>query len=76
MSCCGSLLHNGLRSLLSAFSGRDECQEWALHRLTTIVEACRAMFKEALRQTLAWAVDRIKRFDQPYKHGVAQVGLS
>ena len=47
-----------------------------IHRLTTIGEACRAMFKEALRTTLSWAVNQITRFEQPYEHVVAQLGLT
>jgi len=33
-------------------------QEWAQTRLMTVGEACRAMLRESLGQTLTWAVDR------------------
>lgn len=38
---------------------QDRAQEWALVKLTTIGEACRAMLRESLRQTLAWAIDKV-----------------
>ena len=40
-------------SLLMGQLKQGRAKEWALHRLTTIGEACRAMFKEALRTTLS-----------------------
>ena len=46
-----------------------------LHRLMTIGEACRAMLKETLRTTLSWAIEQITRWEQPYEHVVAQLGL-
>ena len=63
-------------SLLMSQLRQGRAKEWALHRLTTIGEACRAMFKEALRTTLSWAVNQITRFEQPYEHVVAQLGLT
>jgi DDE superfamily endonuclease len=56
---------------------RQGCaKEWALHRLMTIGEACRAMVKETLRTTLSWAIEPVTRFEQPYDHVVAQLGLN
>src|SRR5438067_13882234 len=56
---------------------RQGCaKEWALHRLMTIGEACRAMFKEALRTTLSWAIEQVTRFEQPYDRVVVQLGLN
>jgi uncharacterized protein YndB with AHSA1/START domain len=63
-------------SLLMGQLRQGRAKEWALHRLTTIGEACRAMFKEALRTTLSWAVDQITRFEQPYEHVVGRLGLT
>ena len=42
----------------------------------TIGEACRAMAKEALRTTLAWAIEQVTERNQPYDHVVAQLGLT
>ena len=33
-------------------------------KLTTIGEACRAMLRETLRTTLAWAIDQVTEFEQ------------
>jgi hypothetical protein len=44
--------------------------------LMTIGEACRAMAKETLRTTLSWAIEQVTRFERPYDHVVAQLGLA
>jgi hypothetical protein len=38
-------------SLLMGELRQDRAKEWALHRLMTIGEACRAMIRESLRTT-------------------------
>ncbi len=63
-------------SLLMGELRQGRAKEWALHRLMTIGEACRAMAREALRETLSWAVEQVTRFERPYDHVVAQLGLS
>jgi hypothetical protein len=63
-------------SLLMGELKQGRAKEWALHRLMTIGEACRAMSREALRTTLSWAIDQGTRFERPYDHVVAQLGLS
>jgi hypothetical protein len=56
---------------------RQNCaREWALHRLTTIGEACRAMLRENLRATLAWAIQQVTEMERPFDHVIAQLGLS
>jgi hypothetical protein len=56
---------------------RQNCaREWALHRLTTIGEACRAMLRENLRTTLAWAIQQVTEMERPFGHVIAQLGLS
>ena len=62
-------------SLLMSELRQGRAKEWALHRLMTIGEACRAMLKETLRTTLSWAIEQITRWEQPYEHVVAQLGL-
>src|SRR3954469_19269643 len=63
-------------SLLMSQLRQGRAEEWALHRLTTIGEACRAMSKEALRTTLSWAIEQVTRWQQPYGHIIAQLGLA
>ena len=63
-------------SLLMGQLRQGRAKEWALHRLMTIGEACRAMIREALRTTLAWAIEQVTEKNQPYDHVVAQLGLS
>ncbi len=62
-------------SLLMSELKQGRAKEWALHRLMTIGEACRAMLKETLRTTLSWAIEQITICDNKYEHVVAQLGL-
>jgi hypothetical protein len=62
-----SLLVRQLRS--------SRATKWALRRLTTIGQACRAVADETLRATLAWAIDQITQKSQTTKHVIAQLGL-
>ena len=56
---------------------RQSCaREWALQRLTTIGEACRAMLRENLRTTLAWAIEQVVERERPLAHVIIQLGLS
>jgi hypothetical protein len=55
---------------------QGRAKEWALQRLTTIGEACRAMDRETLRTTLSWAIEQVTTWGHPYDHVVAQLGLS
>jgi hypothetical protein len=56
---------------------RQGCaEEWALQRLMTIGQACRAMTHETLRTTLSWAIEQAIKWEQPCQHIVAQLGLS
>ena len=63
-------------SLLMGELRQSRAREWALHRLMTIGEACRAMTREALRTTLSWAIDQVTQHEKPYEHVVAQLGLA
>jgi len=46
-------------SLLMQQLQQNHAWEWAYQKLTTIGEACRAILRETLRKTLAWAIDRV-----------------
>ena len=48
---------------------------WALQRLTTIGQACRAVANETLRATLEWAVAQINENSHKPLHIIAPVGL-
>lgn len=45
-------------SLLMSQLKQGCAREWAVTRLTTIGEACRAVLRETLSQTIGWAMDR------------------
>jgi len=47
-------------SLLMRQLRQGRASEWALERLTTIGQACRAIVRETLSQTISWAIDRVR----------------
>jgi hypothetical protein len=56
---------------------RQGCaKEWAMQRLMTIGQACRAMTAETLRTTLSWAIEQATKWKHPCEHIVAQLGLA
>ncbi len=54
---------------------QGRAMEWALHRLMTIGEACRAMLRETLRTTLAWAIEQVTERGLAFERVVAQLGI-
>lgn len=63
-------------SLLMSQLRQGRAREWALQRLRTIGEACRAMLREDLRATLAWVIEQVTQKERPFNHVVAQLGLN
>ena len=63
-------------SLLMGQLKQGRAKEWALHRLMTIGEACRAMVKEALRTTLSWAIEQVTERGLSVERVVAQLRIS
>lgn len=63
-------------SLLVRQLGQGRAQDWALQKLTTIGEACRAMLRETLRTTLAWAIQQVTEKSSSYDHVIAKLGLT
>jgi hypothetical protein len=63
-------------SLLMSQLRQGRAREWALQRLTTIGEACRAMIRENLRSTLAWVIEQVTEKERSFDHVVAQLRLS
>jgi hypothetical protein len=56
---------------------RQGCaKEWAMQRLMTIGQACRAMTHETLRTTLSWAIEQATKWERPSHQIVAQLGLA
>lgn len=63
-------------SLLMRQLKQGHAKDWALCRLTTIGEACRAMLNETLRTTIAWVVEQVTEKSRSYDHLVAKLGLT
>src|SRR5512142_1693791 len=62
----------------SLFMGQlkqGRAKEWALHRLVTIGEACRAMIRESLRTTLSWAIEQVTERGLSFERVVAQLRI-
>ena len=47
-------------SVLMLHLRQSRARAWALERLTTIGQACRAVLRESLSQTLTWAIERVQ----------------
>ena len=62
-------------SLLMYQLGRQSTKEWAIERLKTIGQACRAVATETLRTTLEWALEQIGKKSQKPQDVMAQLGL-
>ena len=62
-------------SLLMLQLRHNRTKDWALIRLTTIGQACRAMTIETLRTTLEWAITEIIEKKKSVNHVKAQLGL-
>jgi hypothetical protein len=63
-------------SLLVCQLKQNRAKDWALRRLTTIGQACRAMGAEALRSTLEWAIQKAIENPANPQHIIAQMGLT
>jgi hypothetical protein len=63
-------------SLLTSQLQQARAREWACCKLTTIGEACRAMLRETMRDTLAWAVEQIVNKGRKHKEVLMHLGLS
>jgi len=63
-------------SLLMRQLRQGRAYEWALQKLTTIGEACRAILRETLRTTLTWAMDRATNPYWDTERIMAHLGLA
>ena len=62
-------------SLLMKQLRQPSAKEWAIERLTTIGQACRAVARETLRTTLDWAMEQVAMRSKKPQHVMAQLGL-
>jgi hypothetical protein len=63
-------------SLLVRQRRQDRAREWALCRLKTVGEACRAMLNETLRATLTWVVQQVRDYEKDANHVLARLRLA
>lgn len=54
---------------------QNRAKEWALRRVTTIGEACRAMLGETLRTTIEWVLSQVTDHSRKPDHVIAQLGF-
>lgn len=62
-------------SLLMKQLRQSYAYEWAMAKLTTIGEACRAILRETLRTTLQWALQRVSQYGWSVDRVVGHLGL-
>jgi hypothetical protein len=62
-------------SLLMKQLKHPSAKEWAVERLTTIGQACRAVAAETLRTTLTWAMEQVANNSRKPQHVMLQLGL-
>jgi hypothetical protein len=62
-------------SLLVLQLKQSRAKDWALVRLTTIGQTCRAVAAETLRTTLQWAISQVANNSRKPQHVIAQLGL-
>ncbi len=55
-------------TLLMDQLGQNRAKEWALRKLTTIGEACRAVLRETMRSTIAWAIEQATVYSRDVNH--------
>jgi hypothetical protein len=63
-------------SLLMRALRQGRAKEWALRRLTTIGEACRAVLYETFKTTLEWAMNQVSGTSPKTHKVLALLGLT
>jgi hypothetical protein len=63
-------------TLLMDQLGQNRAKAWALRKLTTIGEACRAVLRETMRSTIAWAIEQASEYSRSYDHIVTRLCLT
>lgn len=55
-------------TLLMGQLGQNRAKDWAFRKLTTIGEACRAVLRESMRSTIAWAIEQATVHSRDVNH--------
>jgi len=63
-------------TLLMDQLGQNRAKTWALRKLTTIGEACRAVMRETMRSTIAWAIEQVTDYSYGIDHITIRLGLT
>jgi hypothetical protein len=63
-------------TLLMDQLGQNRAKAWALRKPTTIGEACRAVLRETLRSTIAWAIEQATEYSYDIDHITARLRLT
>ncbi len=63
-------------TLLMDQLGQNRAKAWAIRKLTTIGEACRAVLRETLRSTIAWAIEQATEYSHGLDHITARLRLT
>ena len=63
-------------TLLMDQLGQNRAKAWALRKLTTIGEACRAVLRETMRSTITWAIEQASEYSRSYDHIVTRLCLT
>jgi hypothetical protein len=63
-------------TLLMDQLGQNCAKAWAFRKLTTIGEACRAVLRETLRSTIAWAIEQATEYSHGLDHITARLRLT
>jgi hypothetical protein len=62
-------------TLLMAQLQQNRAKEWAACKLKTIGEACRAVLRETLRDTLDWAIEQVTEYGRSRDHVMTRLRL-
>lgn len=62
-------------SLLMRQLRQDHAHDWALCKLKTIGEACRAMLNETLRATINWVIEQVRDYERDADHVLIKLRL-
>ena len=63
-------------SLLMRQLRQGRASVWALERLTTVGQACRAVARESLSQTISWVIDRVQEDGWKPQRVIARLKLA
>src|SRR3989304_6237337 len=63
-------------TLLMDQLGPNRAKTWALRKLTTIGEACRAVLRETMRSTIAWVIEQGTDYAYDIEHITVRLGLT